>query len=140
MGAEKPPSGAQLSQEAAGLSASAVALTGAQSATGNPAGSLSATPASRAAKGPGAESLVLEVAATERAWVAVDADGKTVFQRTLNPNEVKTFTAKDSFEVWTGNAQGTVLTLNGTKQRVLGRAGEIKRIRFTRDNLQQSAP
>jgi hypothetical protein len=84
--------------------------------------------------------LVLEVATTERAWVAVDADGKTIFQRTLDANEVKTFTARDSFEVWTGNAQGTVLTLNGTKQKSLGRQGEIKRVRLTRDGLQQPAP
>ena len=84
--------------------------------------------------------MVLEVATTERAWVAVDADGKAIFQSTLNANEVKTFTAKDSFEVWTGNAQGTVLTLNGTKQKSLGREGETKRIRLTRNSLQQPVP
>jgi hypothetical protein len=72
--------------------------------------------------------------------VAVDADGKTIFQRTLDPNEIQTFTAKDSFEVWTGNAQGTVLTLNGAKQKPLGREGEIKRVRLTRDGLQQPTP
>src|SRR5579875_1838411 len=60
-----------------------------------------------------AGSLVLQVAATQRAWVAVDADGKNVFERVLNPAEQHTLMAKNYFDVTTGNAQGTVLTLNG---------------------------
>jgi hypothetical protein len=33
--------------------------------------------------------LLLQVTATERLWVAVDADGKTVLQKVLSPNEVE---------------------------------------------------
>jgi len=138
-GAEQPPSGGQPNLNVP--TATGAATTGLESAPGNRGEPSSATPASLTAASRGGEGdLVLEVATTERAWVAVDADGKTIFQRTLDPNEVKTFTAKDSFEVWTGNAQGTVLTLNGIRQKSLGREGEIKRVRLTRDGLQQPVP
>ena len=138
-GAEQPPSGGQPNLNTP--TATGAATTGLESAPGNRGEPSSATPASLTAASRGGEGdLVLEVATTERAWVAVDADGKTIFQRTLDPNEVRTFTAKDSFEVWTGNAQGTVLTLNGTRQKSLGREGEIKRVRLTRDGLQQPVP
>jgi len=136
MGTEQSPSGGQPNQNLP--SAGGAATTGIEKASGNPVEASAASPGTGSRGGEG--DLVLEVATTERAWVAVDADGKTIFQRTLDPNEVKTFTAKDSFEVWTGNAQGTVLTLNGTKQKPLGRQGEIKRVRLTRDGLQQPTP
>ena len=135
-GAEHSPSGGQPNLNAQG--ATGAATTGLENAPGNRGEPSSGTPAGLSAASQG--DLVLEVATTERAWVAVDADGKTIFQRTLDPNDVKTFTAKDSFEIWTGNAQGTVLTLNGTKQKPLGREGEIKRIRLTRDGLHQPTP
>jgi len=84
--------------------------------------------------------LVLQVAATERSWVAVDADGKTAFQRVLNPNEVKTVKAHESFDVTAGNAQGVILTLNGETLKPLGRRGEVKSVHITREDLKSSAP
>jgi cytoskeleton protein RodZ len=93
------------------------------------------------AKGLGADTgLVLQVAATERAWVAVETDGKTSLQRVLNPNEVETLKAKDSFDVTTGNAQGIVLTLNGETLKPLGRRGEVKSLHLTRDDVKNPAP
>jgi len=103
------------------------------------------TPAASAESGPPAakapahvdygNNLVFQIATTERAWVAIDADGKTVMQGIMNPNEVKTLKAQDSFDVLTGNAQGIILTLNGQTQKPLGREGEVKSIHLTRDNL-----
>jgi cytoskeletal protein RodZ len=84
--------------------------------------------------------LVLQVAATERVWVAVDADGKTVLQKVLNPNEVENLKALDSFDVTMGNAQGVVLTLNGETLKPLGRRGEVKSIHLTRDDLKNTTP
>jgi cytoskeleton protein RodZ len=86
-------------------------------------------------------SLVLQVAATERSWVAIDADGKTIMQGILNPNEVKTFKAKNGFDFLTGNAQGVILTLNGETLKPLGRQGEVKSVHLTRDDLKkQTSP
>src|SRR5208337_2258273 len=75
--------------------------------------------------------LVLQVAATERAWVAVDADGKTVLQKVVNPNEVENLKAHNFFDVTMGNAQSVVLTLNGETLKPLGRRGEVKSIHLT---------
>lgn len=98
--------------------------------TGNPSGTMPATE----------NDLVLQVAASDHAWVAVDADGKTVLQRVLNPNEVETLKAHKSFDVTTGNAQGVILTLNGETLKPLGRHGEVKSVHLTRDDLKNSAP
>lgn len=84
--------------------------------------------------------LVLQVAATERAWVAVDADGKTVLQRVLNPNEVDTLKAHKSFDITTGNAQAVILTLDGETLKPLGRRGEVKSVHLTHDDVKNSAP
>jgi cytoskeleton protein RodZ len=90
---------------------------------------------------PGSETeMALQIASTERAWVAVDADGKTVFQRVLNPNEVQNFHAQKSFEVTTGNAQSVILTLNGQTLKPLGRRGEVKSVHLTRDDLKHTTP
>jgi cytoskeleton protein RodZ len=84
--------------------------------------------------------LMLQVAATERSWVAVEADGKTVLQRVLNPNEVETVQAKESFAVTTGNAQGIILTLNGETLKPLGRHGEVKSMRLSRSDVKNLTP
>jgi hypothetical protein len=84
--------------------------------------------------------LVLQLAATERAWVAVDADGKTVLQRVLNPNEVENLKAHDSFDLTIGNAQGVVLTLNGETLKPLGRHGEVTSLHLTHSDLKTLPP
>lgn len=84
--------------------------------------------------------LTLQVAAAERSWVAVEADGKTILQRVLNPNEVETLQARESFAVTTGNAQGVILTLNGETLKPLGRRGEVKSMRLSRSDLKNPAP
>jgi len=84
--------------------------------------------------------LVLQIAAAERAWVAVDADGKTVLQRVLSPGEIETLKAKDSFDITTGNAQGIILTLNSETLKPLGRRGEVKSVHLTRDDLKRNSP
>lgn len=78
--------------------------------------------------------------ATEQAWVSVKADGKTVLEQVMAPNDVRTFTAKSSFDVTTGNAEGTVLTLNGTTLGPIGRRGEVKVLHLTTDSLKNPNP
>lgn len=75
--------------------------------------------------------LVLQIAATEASWVAIDSDGNSVMQGVMDPNTVKTFKADASFDVLTGNAQGVILTLNGQTMKPLGREGEVKQVHLT---------
>lgn len=111
---------------------------------GTPAAPTSSTPSAPEPALPGVvapeSGLVLQLAATERVWVAVDADGKTVVQRVLNPGEIQTLKAKDSFDVTTGNALGIILTLNGETLKPLGRRGEVKSIHLTQNDAKRSSP
>jgi len=98
-------------------------------------------PAPRGGNAPEADSgLVLQLAANEQAWVAVEADGKTVLQKVLEPNDIHSFKAKDSFDVMTGNAQGIILTLNGETLKPLGHRGEVKKVHLTHDDLKNLNP
>ncbi len=109
-------------------------------AIANPAAQRSPASASPAAK-PGTDAdLTLQVAATEPAWVSVDADGKNVLMRMLDPNDVQTLKAHKSFDVRTGNAQAVILTLNGETLKPLGNRGETKSIHLTRDDLKNLKP
>jgi cytoskeletal protein RodZ len=86
------------------------------------------------------ETMTLQVAATERSWVAVDADGKMVLQRVLGPGEFETLQAKDTFDVTTGNALGIVLTLNGETLKPMGRRGEVKTVHLTVHDARKNSP
>ncbi|MGH9356760.1 MAG: helix-turn-helix domain-containing protein [Terriglobia bacterium] len=104
-------------------------------ASAAPSRSSSQSSALSTASAAAAGNLVLQIAATQRVWVAVDADGKNVFERVLDPAQQRTLMAKNYFDVTTGNAQGTVLTLNGITLKPLGRNGEVKTLHLTRDDL-----
>ncbi len=138
--------GAEPTSPATGTTPGAIAPqpnAAAPGSTANPAGSPGMAAASSAAPAKPLETdtgLTLQVAATDKAWVAVDSDGKTVLQKTLNPNEVETLKAHESFDVTTGNAQGIVLTLNGVTLKPLGRRGEVRSVHLTREDLKGSAP
>ena len=84
--------------------------------------------------------MALQVTAKEHSWVAVDADGKTVLQKVLNPNEVENLKAHDTFDVTVGNASGIVLTLNGETLKPLGRRGEVKSVHLTREDMKKIQP
>ncbi|HUI43116.1 MAG TPA: RodZ domain-containing protein [Terriglobia bacterium] len=124
-GAPAAPIGAGQAQAKAGSSGSEV-------------GPSSAASPSTAVLGEG--DLVLEVATTQETWLAVAADGKTLMQGLLPPNSARTFRAKDAFDVTTGNAEGTILRLNGEAQKSLGRSGEFRKIHLTRSDVQQHVP
>ena len=140
------PAGGGNSPVPAESAATGDAATGTQSAAGQEAASSSKTATS--APGPNATAgapvlgdgdLVLKVTTTEDAWLAVAADGKTLMQRILPANSVRVFRANDAFDVTTGNAEGTTLTLNGEPQKPLGRHGEFRKVHLTRDGVQSAA-
>ena len=127
--------------ETSATSATTTQPAGSTAAGTNPAAAASAQTANTSGTKPTLDGdLVLQVAATDRTWVAVDADGKTVLQGVVDPNDVKTVKAHKSFDVTTGNAQSTILTLNGETLKPLGRRGEVKSVHLTRDDLKNSAP
>jgi cytoskeleton protein RodZ len=121
-------------------SSSGVAASANSSAGPAAAGSTPTAPSSASNAVPDQSGLTLQIAATERSWVTVSADGQTVFQSMLHPNDVKTFHATKDLDVLTGNAQGIILTLNGQTLKPLGQEGEVKSVHLTRKSLSQPAP
>ena len=103
-------------------------------------GSNPAAPGPTENAGSSRDGLVLQLAATEPVWVSVEADGKTALQRVLHPNDVTTLKAADHFDLTTGNAQGLILTLNGETLKPLGRQGEVKKVRLTREDVKSPLP
>lgn len=119
--------------------AAAIPETGEIQAAALPAAEPPAQPASDSGNVLGNGDLTLQVAATEPSWVNIEADGRLLLSRVLNPNEIHTLRAKDSFDVTTGNAQGVILTLNGETMKPLGREGEVKKLHITHDDLKDQA-
>jgi cytoskeletal protein RodZ len=93
-----------------------IAPTPAASPTPKPA-STQSEPA--AAKGP----IAVAVDIKEEAWIWVDVDGQTVFEGTLNPGDKRTWTAKESLTLGSGNAGGVVYSYNRDKAKPLGERG-----------------
>ncbi len=143
-GAPPNPNGQSPSPGASGANSAGTTAAPSGSAAVPDAGSTTnaASGANDASAGPelGEGDLVLQVSTSEESWIAVAADGKTLWQHALPANSTRRFRAKDFFDVTTGNAQGTSLTLNGQAQKSLGREGEFRRVHLTRDNLQAQAP
>jgi cytoskeleton protein RodZ len=57
--------------------------------------------------------FTVSIKASEASWLSVMADGKRAFQRTMNPNEEQSVTAKTKVRIVIGNPVGTELSLNG---------------------------
>jgi cytoskeletal protein RodZ len=140
-GPTAPGSGIESAATPAGQTTVPGQVAGPGTATWSTPGAVSMGPQAPPPAIPAPESgLVLQVAATERAWIAVDADGKMALQRVLAPGEIETLRAKDSFDVTTGNALGIVLTLNGETLKPLGRRGEVKSVHLTHSDAKKTTP
>jgi cytoskeletal protein RodZ len=92
-------------------------------------------PALAAASVSTGDELTLKVRAKEKTWITIMVDGRQEPDVTLAANEERTWTAKDRFVLWTGNAGGIEVTFNGEVQPPLGQSGEVrKEVIFERKN------
>ena len=62
---------------------------------------------------------------SERCWVSVKADGKTIFEGTIDEGTSKDWKAKKELKITAGNAGAVDLTYNGENKGVLGGEGEV---------------
>ena len=69
--------------------------------------------------------LAVEARITERTWVQVWADGRSVLAQTLPPGTTRTFNADQSVRMRVGNAGGVDITVNGVHQGRLGSTGQV---------------
>lgn len=92
----------------------------------SPAPSPTAAQATQPTNGP----VMVTVNVTEEAWVWVDADGQTVFEGTLNKGDKRTWNAKQSLTLGSGNAGGITYSLNQGAAKTLGAAGVTQEVTF----------
>ncbi|MBK5259887.1 MAG: helix-turn-helix domain-containing protein [Thermoanaerobaculia bacterium] len=101
------------------------------------AASLPQTTTTAASGQPSDDLLRLEVEAVSDSWLALDADGKSVFNDVMRTGTRQTFEAREQFRLRSvGNAAGLTLSLNGTRLQPLGAEGEVVKNRvFDREFL-----
>ena len=75
--------------------------------------------------------VVVSLTAHARAWIKLDADGKTVFMGTLAPDETKEVSASEQIRLLTGNAGAISVSLNGKALDSLGGIGQLREVRLT---------
>jgi cytoskeleton protein RodZ len=80
--------------------------------------------------------LRLELAVTEKCWVSVVSDGASVFRRLMEPGEMQSFGAAESFRLIVGNAGGLQLKVNGKLLKPLGKQGEVVKMLIDSNSLQ----
>jgi len=79
-----------------------------------------------------APALRLEVEASEHVWVRIQTDGQVVYQGLLRPGETRTWEARSTLQLDTGNAAALQVRLNGRPEGPLGGRGEIVRKTWSR--------
>lgn len=107
-------------------------------ATTPPAASAAPTQPISVSTGPASSDgqVVLNVAATEKVWLSITSDGKTIFSGTLEPSETKTLSGVQVAKLKVGNAGGIEIRWNGKDIGPVGTRGQVRVVRFTKDNYE----
>jgi cytoskeletal protein RodZ len=79
-----------------------------------------------------AEKIHLELAATERTWLSVSADGKPAYTGILEPAETKVLEGQESARLRTGNAGGVSIIFNGKSIGAIGPRGTTRTVIFSK--------
>lgn len=85
---------------------------------------------------PASGAVTVSLTANARAWIRLDADGKTAFMGILGPNETKEISASEQVRLQTGNAGALTVSLNGKTLDPLGRVGQFREVRLTAEGPQ----
>ena len=83
---------------------------------------------------PQAAPIVVTVSLSDRSWLSVVADGRTVYEGTSDQGYEETWTAQDSLVFTTGNAGGVSLAVNGDDPVTLGNSGVVRTLRLSPDS------
>lgn len=76
----------------------------------------------------------------DEAWVRVKVDGKTEFEGTLKPGEIKNWSGSQVITVESGNAGGVLVSQNGQPAEPMGAKYTVSRKIFEVPQTQQSPP
>jgi cytoskeletal protein RodZ len=78
--------------------------------------------------------LSLEIRAIEPVWVHITSDGKVVYQGVIKKGAAQASQAKESIEIWTGNASSMSLFLNKTGLGSPGK-GVVKKMVISHEGI-----
>lgn len=68
--------------------------------------------------------LVVDARATDRTWIEVWVDGRSILAETVQPGFARTFAAEQQVRMRVGNAAGVQVIVNGQTQGPLGARGQ----------------
>ena len=107
-------------------------------ATVAPPSTTTTAPATDTAAPQPPEPMKMIVEATDDSWLALEADGESVYNDEMRQGERREFTAQNEFRFKTiGNASGLTLTFNSIQIPPLGPDGRVVRNKvFTRETLE----
>ena len=80
----------------------------------------------------------LELVATDRVWLRINSDNKSIRDMILKKNDHYKIKGKKFFKIDIGNAGGIKILLDNTTFPINGKKGEVKRIFIHLDNLSKS--
>ena len=80
------------------------------------------------------EFLVVEISTTAPTWITATADGERAAYRLFATGERLTIRARDELSFRLGNAGAFQYSINGTAGRPVGRSGNVREFRISRDN------
>ena len=86
------------------------------------------------------EDISLRIAAVEKSWLSIEADGKSVYNGLLQPEDTKVFEGHDTARIRTGNAGGLTVTFNGKEIGRLGERGQVRTVLSTRNQYEILQP
>jgi cytoskeleton protein RodZ len=137
--AEEPAKPASVQPAALPVASPATPAAPAQETATVPAPAASiptAAPDSQATSGAG----VVKLAATEKTWVSVSTNGKTVFSGVLEPAETRQFEGVANGKVVTGNAAGVDVEWNGKAIGPIGPRGQVRTVLLSGESFQILGP
>jgi cytoskeletal protein RodZ len=70
---------------------------------------------------------------TDRCWTSVKADGKTLYEGTVEKGETKEWKANDKISITAGNAGAVSFTVNGKDMGKAGQNGQVEEKTFTKE-------
>jgi cytoskeleton protein RodZ len=80
------------------------------------------------------------IQAKQGSWIDACADGRTVIRRYLSPAGTAELGFSNVAVVRTGNAGGVDISVNGTSAGTVGKAGEVRVVRFDAGGFHVLAP
>jgi cytoskeletal protein RodZ len=89
---------------------------------------------------PAPATFSVRIKASEDSWVSVTADGKPVFEDTMEELAEKSLEAHSEMVVRVGNLGGLDFWFNGTKLPLQGEEGEVKTLTFDTNGLRPQVP